>query len=184
MSSWGATDANESKPSFLTDVEKRSAYATTKGWVVPAGGNDNAAADPEVLVAIGGLSGSTGINVADISSLNWAVDSFDKSAGGVISAVVNYNEQVDVTGTPRLTLTNDTPSRNVLLEYASGTGTNRLTFSKTIAANNAATNAGDVLTMGANAVAHNGGSTIKEKGTNTNATITHGAHAKTLTVVA
>ena len=91
MGSWGATDANESKPSFLTDVEKRSAYATTKGWVVPAGGNDNAAADPEVLVAIGGLSGSTGINIADISSLNWSVGSFSKAAGGAISAVVNLS---------------------------------------------------------------------------------------------
>ena len=183
MGSWGATDADESKPSFLTDAEKRNAYATTKGWVYPAAGNDNASADAEVLVAIGGLSGSTGINIADISSLNWAVDGFDKSAGGAISAVVNYNEEVTVTGTPRLTLTNDTPSRNVVLDYASGTNTNRLTFTKTIAANNNATNAGDVLTMAANAVALNGG-TIKEKGTNTNATITHGAHAKTLTVVA
>ena len=183
MGSWGATDANESKPSFLTDAEKRSAYATTKGWVVPAGGNGNAAADPEVLVAIGGLSGATGINIADISSLNWAVDGFDKSDGGAISAVVNYNEEVTVTGTPRLTLTNDTPSRNVVLDYASGTDTNRLTFTKTIAANNAATDAGDVLSMGANAVALNGG-TIKEKGTNVNATITHGAESKTLTVTA
>ena len=182
MASWGATDANESKPSFLTDAEKRSAYATTKGWVYPAAGNDNAAADPEVLVAIGGLSGSTGINIADISSLNWAVGSFSKAAGGAISIVVNYNEEVAVTGTPQVTLTNDTPSRNVVLDYASGTDTNRLTFSKTIAANNAATNADDVLTMGANAVSLNGG-TVKEKGTNTNATITHGAHAKTLTVV-
>jgi len=183
MGSWGATDANESKPSFLTDAEKRTAYATTKGWVVPAGGNGNAAADPEVLVAIGGLSGATGINIADISSLNWAVDGFDKSAGGKISAVVNYNEEVTVTGTPRLLLTNDTSSRNVTLSYASGTNTNRLTFDITIPANNAATNAGDVLTMGANAVSLNGG-TVKEKGTNVNATITHAAHAKTMTVVA
>ena len=183
MASWGATDANESKPSFLTDAEKRSAYATTKGWVYPAAGNDNAAADPEVLVAIGGLSGSTGINIADISSLNWAVGSFSKAAGGAISIVVNYNEEVAVTGTPQVTLTNDTPSRNVVLDYASGTDTNRLTFSKTIAANNAATNAADILTMGANALALNGG-TVKEKGTNTNATITHSALAKTLTVAA
>ena len=48
MGSWGATDANEAKPKYLTTVEKRDVYATTKGWVKPAGGNDNAAADPEV----------------------------------------------------------------------------------------------------------------------------------------
>ena len=183
MGSWGATDANEAKPKYLTTVEKRDVYATTKGWVKPAGGNDNAAADPEVLVAIGGLSGSTGINIADISSLNWAVDAFSKAAGGKITAVVNYNEQVTVTGTPQLLLTNDTSARNVTLSYASGTNTNRLTFDVTIAANNAATNAGDVLTMGTNAVSLNGG-TVKERGTNVNATITHGALAKTLTVAA
>ena len=128
MGSWGATDANESKPSFLTDAEKRTAYATTKGWVVPAGGNGNAAADPEVLVAIGGLSGATGINIADISSLNWAVDGFGKSDGGTISAVVNYNEEVTVTGTPTLTLSNsDTAS------YASGSGSTAIVFTTTVA---------------------------------------------------
>ena len=80
-------------------------------------------------------------------------------------------------------MTNDTYARNVTLSYASGTNTNRLTFDVTIAANNAATNAGDVLTMGTNAVSLNGG-TVKERGTNVNATITHGALAKTLTVAA
>ena len=30
MGSWGATDANEAKPKYLTTVEKRDVYATTK----------------------------------------------------------------------------------------------------------------------------------------------------------
>jgi hypothetical protein len=183
MSSWGATDADESKPKYLTTEEKRKAYSTTKGWVYPAAGNDNASADAEVLVAIGGLSGATKLNIADISSVNWNITAFDKSDGGTISVTVNYNEQVDVTGTPQLTVTNDTPSRNVTLDYASGTGTNRLTFTKAIAAANAATNSGDVLSIGANAVALNSG-TVKEKGSSTNATITHSAVSTTITVVA
>jgi hypothetical protein len=182
MGSWGATDANESKPSFLTEVEKRSAYATTKGWVVPAGGTDNPNADAEVLVAIGDLSGATKLNIADISSLNWAVASFSKADGGAITAVVNYNEEVTVTGVPRVRLTNSRVGNDFNLSYVSGTGTNRLTFSITLAAASATTNATDVLTIGVNAVNHNSGSTIKEKGTATNATITHGAVTKTLTV--
>ena len=71
--------------------------------------------------------------------------------------------------------------------YASGTGSNELTFSLVIAAANAATNADDVLSFGANPLALNGG-TIKDKGTNSNSTITSaagiGTAAGTLTVVA
>ena len=106
-----------------------------------------------------------------ISSVNWNTTAFDKSDGGTLSVTVNYNEQVDVTGTPQFTVTNDTPARNVVLDYASGTGTNRLTFTKAIAANNAATDAGDVLSLGTNAVALNGG-TVKDKGENLASNIT------------
>ena len=69
----------------------------------------------------------------------------------------------------------------------SGTGTNELTFRKTIAANNAATNAADVLKVVANPVSLNGG-TIKDAGTNSASTITSsvaiGTAAGTLTVAA
>ena len=47
------------------------------------------------------------------------------------------------------------------MQYQSGSGTNRLTFELAIAAANAATNADDVLSIGANAVALNSG-TINE----------------------
>ena len=187
MGSWGATTADESKPKYLTDVEKRDCYADSTGWTVAAGGNGNAAAQRETLVAIGGLSGGTSATAAlakgTISSINWNSTAFDKSDGGTLSVTVNYNEQVDVTGTPQFTVTNDTPARNVVLDYASGTGTNRLTFTKAIAANNAATDAGDVLSLGANAVALNSG-TVKDKGTNLASNITHGAGTGTITVVA
>ena len=76
---------------------------------------------------------------------------------------------------------------NHTLSYASGTGSNELVFSLTIAAGNAATSAGDELSIGANAVALNGG-TIKDAGTSTNSTITNvasiGTAAGTITVVA
>ena len=90
-----------------------------------------------------------------------------------------YKRQ-DVTGTPRVSITNGNQGSGSgrgphLANYLSGTGTNELVFRCTIAANNAATNANDVLVIGANALAQNGGSTIKDAGTNTASTITNSA---------
>ena len=183
MGLWGATDADEAKPKHLTTTEKRSVYATTKGWVKPAGGNGNTSADAEVLVAIGGLSGATKLNIADISSVNWNITSFDKSAGGTLSVTANYNEQVAVTGTPTLTVINSVRA-NHTLSYASGTGTNQLTFTLVIGAADAATDADDVLSVGANAIALNGGTVVGSDGGA--ATITHSALAAStnITVVA
>ena len=99
---------------------------------------------------------------------------------------MRFNEEVTVTGTPQLTVVNDT-NANHTLSYASGSGSNELVFSLTIAAGNAATDADDVLSIGANAVSLNGG-TIKDKGTNTASTITNvasiGTAAGTITVTA
>ena len=92
-----------------------------------------------------------------------------------------------MTGTPQVTITNDTPSRNLTADYLSGSTTNELIFRETIAAANAATNAGDVLSIGANATALNGG-TIKDTGEGTVAAITNvasiGTAAGTITVAA
>ena len=99
---------------------------------------------------------------------------------------VRFNEEVDVTGTPQLTVVNDQRA-NHTLSYVSGSGSNELRFQLTIAANDGATNAGDILSIGANAMALNGG-TVKDKGTNTASTITNaasiGTAAGTITVAA
>ena len=186
---WGASDADESKPKNLTTVEKKEVFANASGWVREAGsalsGNDNTDADPELLVAISGLAVSLG--AADITEIEFKSTAFDKSDGGNIDVLVRFNEEVTVTGTPQVTITNDTPARNLTADYLSGSGTNELTFRETIAAANAATNAGDVLSIGANATALNSG-TIKDKGTNTASTITNssaiGTAAGTITVAA
>jgi len=185
---WGASDSDESKPKNLTTAEKKEVYATSTGWVREAGsalsGNNNTDADPELLVAISGLAVSLG--AADITEIEFITTAFDKSDGGTLQVRVRFNEEVDVTGTPQLTVVNDT-NANHTLSYASGTGSNELVFSLTIAAGNAATDAGDVLSIGANAVSLNGG-TIKDKGTNTASTITNaasiGTAAGTITVTA
>ena len=190
MSLWGASDSDESKPKNLTTAEKKQVFANASGWVLEAGsplsGNGNTNAQPEVLVAIGGLATSLGL--ADITEIEFKSTAFDKSDGGNIDMLVRFNEPVDVTGTPQFLVTNNTSSsRNITCDYLSGSGTNELTFRKVIAANNAATNASDVLKVVANPVSLNGG-TIKDAGTNSASTITSsvaiGTAAGTLTVAA
>jgi hypothetical protein len=194
MSLWGATDSDESKPKNLTTAEKLEVSASAKGWVREAGsilsGNDNTSATPEVLVALRGLAVKLGS--ADITEITFVTASFDKSAGGNIDVLVRFNEAVDITGTPRVSITNGNQGSGSgrgphLANYLSGTGTNEITFRCTIAAANAATNADDVLVIGANAMALNGG-TVKDAGTTTVSAITNvagiGTAAGSITVVA
>ena len=194
MSLWGATDADESKPKNLTTAEKLEVSASSKGWIREAGsrlsGNGNTSATPEVLVAIGGLA--VKIGAADITEITFVTTAFDKSAGGNIDVLVRFNEAVDITGTPRVSITNGNQGSGSgrgphLANYLSGTGSNEITFRCTIAAANAATNADDVLVIGANAMALNGG-TVKDAGTTTVSTITNiagiGTAAGSITVVA
>ena len=194
MSLWGATDSDESKPKNLTTAEKLEVSASAKGWTREAGsilsGNDNTSATPEVLVALRGLAVKLG--AADITEITFVTAAFDKSAGGNIDLLVRFNEAVDITGTPRVSITNGNQGTGSgrgphLANYLSGTGSNEITFRCTIAAANAATNADDVLVIGANAMALNGG-TVKDAGTTTVSTITNaagiGTAAGSITVVA
>ena len=197
MPLWGATDADESKPKHLTTAQKKEVYAAAGGWTIEAGstmtGNGNTSATPEILVAIGSLT--TAIGSADITEIEWITTAADKSDGFTLSVRARFNEAVDVdtgSGTPYLAVTNGNEGTGTgrgphNLAYASGTGTNELVFSLAIAAANAATNADDVLTIGANAMNLNSG-TIKDAGTSTNATITSssaiGTAAGSLTVTA
>jgi hypothetical protein len=71
MGLWGKSTSAESRPKFLkgdgaegAGGRTEDAFATTGGWALRAGtaasGNDNANAQPEVLVAIRGLSATLG----------------------------------------------------------------------------------------------------------------------------
>ena len=172
MPLWGNSDAVEAKPKHFTDAEKLNVYATEKGWVkkiTGTGGRANRIQE-EVIVAIGDLG--TALNLADITAIDWNIDSFDKSDGGTLSATVTFNEPVEVNtapGTPTLAVTNGNQGSGSgrgphALAYTSGSGTNRLTFELAIAAANAATNASDVLSIAANCLALNSG-TITEMST-------------------
>ena len=194
MSNLGATDADESKPKYLTAAQKKEVFANASGWVVEAGskmtGNGRTGADPEVLVAMSSLQ--TNLGAADITEIEWITTAADKSAGFTLSARVRFNEEVDVTGTPQLSVTNGNEGTGSgrgphVLSYASGSTTNELTFSLVIAAANAATNADDVLSFGANPVSLNSGTIVDTAGGG-NATITSassiGTAAGNVTVVA
>ena len=196
MPLWGNSDADESKPKNLTTAEKKEVYATASGWVREAGsalsGNNNTSATPELLVAISALS--TNLGAADVTEVEWITTAADKSAGFTLSVRVRYNEAVTVTGSPTLAVTNGNQGSGSgrgphTLVYASGTGTNELVFSLAIAAANAATNANDVLTIGAQNILKPGGATLKDTGdgtTNSAVAIsgTQGTAAGSITVVA
>ena len=169
MSLWG----NDIKPKNLTSAEEKEVYASPKGWVREAGsilsGNDNTSATEEVLVAIGNLN--TAMGTANLTDFEFVNTVYDKSAGFTMSVIARFNEAVDVTGTPQLSVTNGNQGTGTgrgphVLSYASGTGSNELTFTLAIAAANAATNADDVMVIGTNAIALNSG-TIKDTGTTT-----------------
>ena len=184
MALWGHTSGTESKPNWLSDADKTNTSAKPHGWELKKVVGSRTLT--ETLVAWSSSALTTALGAADITDIDWNITAFDKSEGGTLSVKVIFNEAVDVTGTPQLTVVNSVNSDHVL-SYASGTGSNELTFTLVIGAANAATDANDVLSIGANAVALNGG-TIKDKGTSTVSTITSaagiGTAAGTLTVVA
>ena len=209
MPLWGTEDTLEGKPKIhgrsLLDATqtpgeldpRTGIYATTAGWVQGGAGRTGKNLMPEVLVAIRGLStratgeGDTWTTAAmaqaNITSFNWNISTWSRAAGGTLSVTANFNEAVDVTGTPRLTVVNDSRT-NHTLSYASGTGSNRLTFTLVIGAASGAIHATDVLSVGANAMAHNGGSTIVDDVGAGNSVITNsagiGAATGTITAVA
>ena len=80
MAIWGKTTDVESRPKSLP-MDSNSIYsrefvtATSKGWVMQPGtasaatGNDNASADPEILVAIRNLS--VNFESGNLLSIDW-----------------------------------------------------------------------------------------------------------------
>ena len=168
MPLWGNSDADESKPKWLTADEKKEVFANTSGWVVEAGsamtGNNNTSAQPEILVAIGNLT--TNIGAADVTEVEWITTLADRSAGYTLSVRVRWNEAVTVTGNPTLAVTNGNQGSGSgrgphTLVYASGTGTNELVFNLAIGGGSNTIKVNDVLTIGAQTIALAGG-TIKD----------------------
>ena len=193
MGLWGASTSDESKPKNLATAEKKNVFANSSGWVRQAGtadnGNDNTSATPEVLVAIGDLS--TSLGAATIDAVNFQVGQTVSGAGGsVLKVEVNYNEQVTVaTASPLMVVSNaqtgsgGSASITLTMDGSLPFTGDTLTFSAT--ASNAAVNATDVLSIGAQNINKNGG-TIKDTGTTTDSAVAisaaQGTAAGTITV--
>ena len=104
MALWGVSTTDESKPKWLTAEQKKTVFATDRGWVQLNGkGNE------EVICAIGELAGvstTTGIGAATVTSVEFVTTSFDVSDGGNIDVRVIFNEKVTVDTTGFIVITN------------------------------------------------------------------------------
>ena len=114
MSLWGtAHAATTNKPKFCpNDVnspyDRTRVYADSSGWVVtgPATGNGNTGADPEILVAIGGLSGATssvGLKHPTLTNYRIITSSAHGTSGNIVFDV-SWDESVTYTAGTAATL--------------------------------------------------------------------------------
>ena len=184
MALWGKAHASATnKPKYLptdenSDYNRGDSYATNDGWVMkagtPASGNGNADADPEILVAIGGLAGvssTTGLKAPTVTKMRFVVGNTattDMTAGDGTQRIlveITYDEEVTVNttgGTPTLVIANNDASGggygNHTLSYQpTGSTKNQIRFEKT----SAGLGNTDVLTLGGSNIVLNSG-TIKD----------------------
>ena len=193
MPLWGKAHASTSNKPKFAPVDENSPhnrgdiYATNKGWVRKAGtkasGNGNANAEPEVLVAIGGLAGSsstTGLRAPTITRTRFVVGTTDQTDFTAEDATfqceveITFDEAVTVTGSPTLTVTNNDASGggygNLTLAYQAADSTaNQLRFKKTSAG------AGNTDVMTVSTLALNGGTIVDTADGSTAATLTYGS---------
>ena len=166
-------------------AQKLNVTATSSGWVrvqdsdsYQYSGNDNPATTPEVLVAINNLAAKLTPVVSGFTWTSPVGDQLDKSAGGTLTIVAHFSQAVKVTGSPKITVTNDNAGAGSgrgpdVLVYASGTTTEELTFSLVVAAGSATHNANDLLHINAaDVLTQVGGSTILAVSDDEAATIT------------
>jgi len=151
MAIWGKTSGEESRPKSLP-MDSNSGYsrefvtATSKGWVMQPGtasaatGNDNASADPEILVAIRNLS----VNFKSGNLLSVDYTSGAVADSGTFDLVLTFDEEITVTSAARTANQVITNKVFILLDelggtdmvsdgtmacqYLSGSGSNTLTF--------------------------------------------------------
>ena len=160
-----------------------------------ANGNDNPAAQEEVLVAIGDLAGAsstTGLKAPTISSCRFIVgttantDFTANDANAQIDVEVTYDEEVTVNtsgGTPTLVIANNDASGggygNLTLTYlASESTANSLRFRKT----SAGIGNTDVLTIGGSNIVLNSGTITDTADGSTAASLAFGTVGASKTV--
>ena len=201
MPLWGNAHASATnKPKFLpadedSDYNRADCYATQKGWVMQAGhpssGNGNTSADPEVLVASGGLAGATdttGLRAPTVTSMRFVTASLVNGGSKTLTVEITWDEAVTVAGSPQVVVANGNQSSdgdgNATLTYtATGSTANRKRF--TNASLTFSTN--DVYTLGGSNISLNSGTisdTVRGGTAQAASLVLSGLTAKTKTVVA
>ena len=201
MPLWGTAHASATnKPKFLPESEdsnynRADCYATQKGWVMQAGhassGNGNTSADPEVLVAIGGLAGATdttGLRAPTVTKMRFVTASLVNGGSKTMTVEITWDEGVTVAGSPQIVVANGNQSSdgdgNATLTYtATGSTANRKRF--TNASLTFSTN--DVYTLGGSNISLNSGTisdTVRGGTAQAASLVLSGLTAVTKTVVA
>ena len=200
MGLWGKSTSADSRPKFLkgdgaegAGGKQEDALATTRGWELKAGtaasGNDNASAQSEVLVAIGGLSATLG--AANLMSVDWTDGTYAHAGATDFDIVFTYDEAVTVTSataTANNTVSNKiNTSMHILgptdmakdadmkMQYYSGSGTNKITFRGRIPADGVA--GGYIAIADATAAMNTNGSSAMVDGNGTTVPSADADHA-------
>jgi hypothetical protein len=202
MGLWGNSNTAESRPKFLpvdsnaagSMGARENAIATAGGWGLSPGlaasGNDNADAQPEVLVCIKNLGKFRGS--ATVQSIDWTQG--EVADTGTFDITITFDEAVDITSAARSANQTITNKAYILLsrlgqtdmvedstmacQYFSGSGTNQLVF-RGLAQTNAAAGylafngagVGDGITPGEAAIVFDGTSALDEEDGNSSLSI-------------
>ena len=194
MGLWGNSNTVESRPKFLpidsnaagSSGARENIIATEGGWGLSPGlaasGNDNADAQPEVLVCIRNLGIFRGS--ATVQSIDWTQGQIADT--GTFDITVTFDEAVDMTSATRTANQTVTNKAYILLsrlgqtdmvedstmacQYFSGSGTNQITF-RGVAQTNAAAGylafngagIGDGITPGEAAIVFDGSAAMDEE---------------------
>jgi len=194
MGLWGSSTTAESRPKFLpldsnasgSMGAREDAIAVAGGWGLTPGtaasGNDNKAAQPEVLVCIRNLAAIRG--TATVVGID-----FDQGAVanvGTFDVRITFDEAVDVTSAAfsadqvitnkayillsRLGVTDMVEDSTIGAMYFSGSGTNEITFRGTAVTNAAAgfiglngSGVGDGVTAGEAGIVFDGSADMSEE---------------------
>ena len=194
MGLWGKSTTAESRPKFLpidsnahgSSGARQDAMATSGGWALSPGhansGNDNANAQPEVLVCIRNLADVFG----SATPISIGFTEGEVADTGTFDITITFDEAVDVTSAAwsanqtvtnkayillsRLGVTDMVEDSTVACQYYSGTGTNQITFRGTVQTNAAAgflafngAGVGDTAPEGQAAIVFNGTADIAEE---------------------
>ena len=181
MALWGKAHASATnKPKYLPESEdskysKADCYATQAGWVMQPGaatGNSRTTAQPEVLIAIRGLAGTsatTGLKTPTVTDMRFVVGTtattdLTVSSSATLEVEITWDEGVTVaTSNPTVIIANGNQSSagngNYVLVYtAAGSTANRKRFvlaSQTLSAT-------DILTIGGANIVLASSSTISD----------------------